>query len=155
MDDIWQNQGQEIGNLNVSFDSHLLSGALDWDINRTFTALQRGLTAFLPHCSAAQYILHLTFHIYINMYRVSQKKVSLVEFSYGKYNSSWWEIHHDFLTNPSKHLKGRFSVVFLYVILYMHCFTHFRLRASKPIYKTFFWCWHEVSGQPVWGHSDQ
>ena len=26
-------------------------------------------------------------------YRVSQKKLSLVEISCGKYNSGWWEIH--------------------------------------------------------------
>ena len=33
-------------------------------------------------------------------YSVSQKKLSLVEISCGKYNSGWWEIHVEFLTNP-------------------------------------------------------
>ena len=33
-------------------------------------------------------------------YRVSQKKLSLVENSRGKYNSCGWEIQWDFLINP-------------------------------------------------------
>ena len=34
-------------------------------------------------------------------YRVSQKKVSLVKISCGKYNSGWWEIHEEFFDKSS------------------------------------------------------
>ena len=35
------------------------------------------------------------------VYRVSQKKVSLVKISCGKYNSGWWEIHEEFFDKSS------------------------------------------------------
>ena len=35
------------------------------------------------------------------LYRVSQKKVSLVKISCGKYNSGWWEIHEEFFDKSS------------------------------------------------------
>ena len=47
-------------------------------------------------------------------YRVSQKKVSLVKISCGKYCSGWREIHVEYLTNPcSVQCRNRASAIFI------------------------------------------
>ena len=72
-----QNCGQKIGNLNVSFDSHLFSAAMDGDINRTFTGLQRGLTAFLLSHSGTFTFIHIFTFTFVHIYRFTFTLINL------------------------------------------------------------------------------
>ena len=113
-----------------SIESQLLSTTTQDFITGCLKTSSQAPSYASPKLRPSHLLTYLLTGVKCRATSVANKKVSLVEFSWDKYNSSWWEMHYDFLTNPSKHLKGRFGAVFLPT-----CVTHFRLRASKPIYK--------------------